>query len=346
MPQITDKEIISTIIEMTKNGEADNLNGYLENLTSTQKALAAANDNQALQIAASLEGVKAVSIIKSLLDIQAVRDNAGAGNNATLNWAITAGHPDIAQGLLTFPAVYNASLDEAAGLALSMDYTDISSTISANMDIILTLTNMAQQGDNAGLTALLASLTPEQKLLAAANNNRALQLAAIHGHDQTVRILLTIPIVWDNAAAGSNLALFMALRLGYRSVAQALLNVQTVRANAAVYNNAPLKCAAINDYGEIVKELLTISAVNRCSAADNENKYEAIMLSVSKCCSILRGILNFLKRDGQVTQESLRFEQDFLVMHALRDTDPTVISLHQASLNAPRTGATQTSWNV
>lgn len=347
MPQMTDEQIISTLIEKTRNCEVDNLNYYLEELTPAQKSLAAANDNQALQIAVSLERIEKIEIIKSLLNIPAVRDNAAVANNGTLEWAIRTGQSDIAKDLLTIPVVRRASLHQAEHLALSMGNIEIVEEISAiqetpdyttidpffertDDEIISTIMKMARDGDDAGLASYLDRLAPERKALAAANNNRALQLAAIYGHHKVVQILLTIPAVCDNAAAGDNLALLMALRKGYRLIAKDLLTFKTVRDNAAAYNNAALQCAAINDYGDIVSDLLTIPIVCQCSAADRENGHEATLLCTAKAYNILVEILEFLSHDGQKLPKSTQsFISDSKIMRAFLDVTPGVISLHK-----------------
>lgn len=207
--------------------------------------------------------------------------------------------------------------------------------------IILTLTNLARDGNDAGLSSYLESLNPEQKLLAAANNNRALQLAAINGHQRAVQILLSISTVFDNAAAGDNLALLMALRRKHPLVAQALLTVQTVRDNAAVYNNAALKCAAINDYGSIVRDLLTISTVRHCTATDKENGHghEATLLSTAKAYNLLKGLLNYLNHfDNKTPKSKQNIKENCSILRAFRDATPAAESLHHSLIACATNG--------
>lgn len=327
LPEISDEQIISTIKNMTSRGDADGLNTYLEQLEPAQKSLAAAQDNLVLMIALTFDRV---GIAKSLLGIQAVRDNAAVDYNNLLRLAMQHGHYEIAKDLLTIPEVRHAAVYDnvAPYLALRMGYSDISEDLLAiqaahppsDEQIISTITELARNGNAYALKSYLEQLGPEQKSLAAANNNRAFQLAAIHGHQESMRCLLSISTVYDNAAAGNNLALLMALRFRHQHIAKDLLRIRTVREHAAAYNNAALHLAAINDYRGIVRDLLTL--VPRNSAAD-ENGHESTLLATVKSCNIVRDILTVL-RSGHPG-----IERDLLIIQAFRDSTPGAAELNK-----------------
>lgn len=218
-----------TFIDAVKQGDLETVNNWLAAGVDV-----AADNYAALRWAVHNDHL---AVVKRLLQIETVRNNAANDDNLALHWAIQKGYLDITEQLLQIESVRNhAAIDDNSVLRRAATY--------GRLEVVELLLKIDEVANNA-----------------AALRNDALCLAAENGHLTVVKRLLKIETVRNNAATDKNCALRLAALNGHLAVVKRLLKIETVRNNAAVSRNRALRWAADNEQTDVIEELLEIDSV-------------------------------------------------------------------------------------
>lgn len=306
-------------------------------------------------------------IIKELLKIKSVRDNAAANSNTALYLASERGDLPMVQELLAIPVVrdndathilYEALVNGGRHGCLDVAYElyqipKIKSEASSNILLRKEMLRVAVIFGHLPLVQKLLA-TEAIKNIAVQTSEDLVTLAINSGKILVLRELLKIEEIKNNTALDHSLVLREAIKGGNSLMVKELLAMPIIKNNVTANNNTAFLVAAKGARLSIVLELLKIPAVKGATISP------ASLATISSFChsSIVYAILKTLWHHGNIPahikrmmQPNIRMALNLKVQLALefkkfKDSTPTYSSELISSSNGARNNIASLSYDL
>lgn len=239
------------------------------------KENAAKMDNAALKLAI-LGGHH--DITNLLLTNEAVMQNIASDNNNVFSHAVEKGHIDTIDSLLAFPEVANNisfNSNFSLRVAIQKNNIELIQKLLNYPAVVSKVVEENQLSEYLGCASLEAVklLLSEKNLrkIASKNSNEGLRIVAARNDPAIIKELLTIEEVAKNAHTLANEALKIAIQNGHLEVVRELLNAPAVVESLKIDNLDILRGTTLLGRVDIVKLLLEQDYIRQNVAFNNNN---------------------------------------------------------------------------